>query len=126
MSLFLILILSDFCLLMAFAQETGFPVIRNYTPIEYNNSPQIRSSIQSNLGILYFAGGDGIIEYDGVTWRNIPYEKPVIPYDFVKDKKDKIYVAATGEFGFLKTGKSPKSIISTMSCCFNHRRRGSP
>ena len=114
-SLFLILILSDFCLLMAFAQETGFPVIRNYTPIEYNNSPQIRSSIQCNLGILYFAGGDGIIEYDGVTWRNIPYEKPVIPYDFVKDKKDKIYVAATGEFGFLKTGKSGNTTYQSLT-----------
>jgi hypothetical protein len=63
------------------AQEIGFPIIRNYTPKEYNNSPQIFGAIQDTRGIFYFGVADGVMEYDGVSWRTISNKKQAYSYD---------------------------------------------
>jgi len=71
------------------AQEIGFPAIRNYSPKEYDNSSQIFGVLQSNSGVMYFGVGGGIMEYDGVTWRNISNKKQSYTYDLAKDKTGK-------------------------------------
>jgi len=90
--------------LTTIAQETGFPIIHNYTPKEYNNSPQVFSTVQDDRGILYF-GGNGVIEYDGVSWQTIPIEKNAFVVDLAVDTDGKIYVGAVDEFGYLSTDK---------------------
>ena len=72
----LILQVLFFCLLNCFytitySQETGLPIIRNYTPKEYDNSPQVMSVIKDDRGIMYFGVETGIMEYDGILWRFI-------------------------------------------------------
>ena len=66
-----------FVVKLVVAQEVGFPIIRNYTPKEYNNAPQVFSIVQDQRGVLYFGVGDGVMEYDGVTWRAMPTKKKV-------------------------------------------------
>ena len=56
------------------AQQTSFPIIRNYTPKEYNGNPQVLSVLQDKRGSMYFGVGDGVMEYDGISWKNIPNE----------------------------------------------------
>ncbi|TAE02570.1 MAG: hypothetical protein EAZ97_02460, partial [Bacteroidetes bacterium] len=74
----------------SFAQEIGFPLIRNYLPKEYNGASQVWSAVQDSRGIMYFGAGSALLEYDGVSWRAIPNEKPAIPYDLAIDKNGKI------------------------------------
>ena len=83
------------------AQEWGFPIIRNYTPKEYNNEPQVVSIIQDHRGIMYFGTGGSLLEYDGISWRFIAVGKQNAVYGLEKDKNDKVYLAAQDEFGFL-------------------------
>lgn len=59
------------------AQEMGFSFIRNYTPKEYGGSGQVWTVVQDQRGILYFGDEDGILEYDGKTWRKMYSEKKV-------------------------------------------------
>ncbi|MCX6238727.1 MAG: hypothetical protein NTY07_14380 [Bacteroidia bacterium] len=90
---------------MAFSQEIGDPIIRNYPQKEYNNAPVIFSAIQDNRGIMYFAVEGGVMEFDGINWRNIPFGKETYTYDLAMDKNGKIYVGAIDEFGYLETDK---------------------
>lgn len=87
--------------LISQSQEGGFPIIRNYTTSEYNNEPQVFAAIQDKSGVLYFSAADGIMEYDGVRWRNISTGKDLRIYDFAICSDNKIYVAANGDFGYL-------------------------
>lgn len=66
-----------FCILSfnIFAQHNamaGSPYIQNYTSENYNTpEDQIWSIIQGNNGLMYFANNNGILEFDGNTWRLI-------------------------------------------------------
>ncbi|TAE01010.1 MAG: hypothetical protein EAZ97_04380 [Bacteroidetes bacterium] len=97
-----------------FAQEIGFPFIRNYTPKEYGNEPQVFSAVQDNRGIMYFGVGNGVIEYDGVSWLYIPNEKQASVYGLVTDTKGKVYVTAIDEFGYLTTNEKGSTIYKSL------------
>lgn len=97
------------------AQEIGFPIIRNYTPNEYNNSTQIFGAVQDSRGIFYFGVSDGIMEYDGVKWRTISNNKHAYTYDLAKDNKGKIYIGANDEFGYLDTDSIGNTIYKTLT-----------
>jgi signal transduction histidine kinase len=81
-------------------QEIGYPIIKNYTSKEFKGDPQIMCSIQDDRGVIYF-GSNKLIEYDGVSWREVYSKEIVCAYDLKKDKNGKIYVAAIDEFGYL-------------------------
>ena len=85
---------------LTIGQEIGYPIIKNYTSKEFKGDPQITSSIQDDRGVMYF-GSNNLIEYDGVTWRNVSSKEIVCAYDLKKDKNGRIYVAAIDEFGYL-------------------------
>lgn len=100
--------------LISQSQEVGYPIIRNYTTREYNNEPQVFAAIQDKSGILYFSSADGIMEYDGVRWRNIPIGKDLRIYDFAINRDDKIYVAANGDFGYLYSDDRGNSMYQSL------------
>ena len=97
------------------AQEIGFPTIRNYTPKEYNNSTQIFGAVQDVRGVFYFGVTDGLMEYDGVSWRTISNKKQAYTYDLAKDKNGKIYVGANNEFGYLATDSIGNTIYKSLT-----------
>lgn len=99
------LVVFTFLSLFSNAQEIGFPIIRNYTPKEFNGTPQVLSAIQDNRGVMYFGCGSSLLEYDGVSWRNISNSKHARFLDFAMDKCGKIYVSALDDFGYLKIDK---------------------
>ncbi len=85
----------------------GYPIVRNFTPEEYNGVEQNWSIIQDDRGVMYFANNDkGILEYDGVTWRTIPVKKNAIVRSFAKDNNGTIYVGTVGDFGYLSPNKT--------------------
>lgn len=85
---------------LTIGQEIGYPIIKNYTSKEIKGDPQIICSIQDDRGVMYF-GSNKLIEYDGVSWRDVSSKEIVCAYDLKKDKNGKIYVAAIDEFGYL-------------------------
>ena len=57
-----------------FAQKinnTGLPYIRNFSPEEYQSSKQNWCAVQDFRGMLYIANTRGVLEYDGINWRQI-------------------------------------------------------
>lgn len=109
MKVYKILILLLISSLTATAQlnKLGHPIIRNYTPEEYGATEQNWSVIQDNRGVLYVGNGEnGVLEYDGKTWRKIPIPNNSEIRSLAKDDEGTIYVGAIGEFGYLKPNQN--------------------
>ena len=82
-------------------QIAGLPVIRNYSPSEYNATPQNWSIVKDKRGVMYFANTGGVLEFDGVEWRLIPVTNEVAR-NLAIDKNGIIYVGGVDEFGYLQ------------------------
>ncbi|WP_445383196.1 response regulator [Robiginitalea sp. IMCC43444] len=93
-----------FCLLFAplnAQEQIGRPLINNYAYRDYEGAPINWWALEDEDGIMYFANNAGILQYDGVNWRNI--ELPVGGTRcLTKDDKGTIYVGSNGEFGYLE------------------------
>ena len=53
-------------------EQVGRPSINNYTYQEYGAGPVNWWALEDNDGIMYFANGAGVLQYDGVNWNTIP------------------------------------------------------
>ncbi len=87
--------------LPALHPETGRPNIRNYTPKEYGAMPQNWAIIQDRRGVMYFGNWNGVLEYDGVSWRLISTPNRSGVRSFAMDTHGRIYVGAVGDLGYL-------------------------
>ena len=67
--------------------------MRNYDPIEYKGQNQVYEIVRDRRGVLYFGNNVyGIMEYDGVTWRNIPLANNNTPYSLSVARDGNVYV----------------------------------
>jgi len=88
--------------------EAGIPYLRNYPPEEFNAFLQTWKTVQDGRGVMYFANSDGVLEYDGVSWRLIPLgmlNAPVVRSLAIAEA-GRIYVGAGDELGFLQPDSS--------------------
>lgn len=79
-------------------------MIRNYSPKEYDNTPQVWGAIQDDQGLMYFGmtNGGGIVEYDGMEWRVIDIPNRTTVFSFAKDSRGIIFTGAINDFGYLR------------------------
>jgi len=97
------------CLIFLFASIFGFtqnetakPFIRNFTPKEYGAAPKSFGSIQDKRGIIYIANDDGVLEYDGNSWRLISLPNKNHTHSMALDSTGTVFVGADEEMGYLK------------------------
>ena len=112
----IVLTITLFCSFsLGFAQEIGYPIIRNYLPEEFLFSPQVYSLIQDKRGVMYFGITDyGVIEYDGAEWRGIPNNNKSEVYSFATDTSGQIYLSSTNDFGYLKVNPHGKTVYRSL------------
>jgi len=89
--------------LSAQIKSLGFPIIRNYSPVEYNGESQNWASISDNRGIMFFANNKGLLEFDGIHWNMMELPNKSAVRCFAKDKDGRIFVGSQDDFGILKT-----------------------
>ncbi len=84
------------------SNEAGLPFITNYSPKEYGSHPQNWSIVQDKRGVMYFANGTGVLEYDGVSWRLIASPNNAYVQSLTIDPASgTIYVGGQGNLGYL-------------------------
>ncbi len=92
-----------------FFNRYGNPLITNYTPETYGGNEQVWCVAQDDRGVMYFGTNDnGILEYDGKTWRAIPIPENKSVRSLCKGSDGVIYVGSIGEFGFLQPSENGK------------------
>ncbi|MCE1200952.1 MAG: hypothetical protein LWX09_02505 [Bacteroidia bacterium] len=69
----IILVFPVFFTLLTSAQELpkkGVPLLRNFTPAQYENKGKIWDITSAPNGIVYMAADKGLIEFDGMRWNS--------------------------------------------------------
>jgi signal transduction histidine kinase/CheY-like chemotaxis protein len=82
--------------------ETGLPYIQNYSPADYNAASQNWSIVQSKKGFIYVGNNNGVLEYDGVSWRTISLPNLNRSASLGISKDNEIYAGGENELGYLK------------------------
>ncbi|MFQ5709718.1 MAG: triple tyrosine motif-containing protein, partial [bacterium] len=81
--------------------ETGKPLIRNYSPREYQAAPDAWAILQDQRGVMYFGTGSGVLEYDGASWRLIRMSRGSTVFALAEGNEGRIYAGGKSDFGFL-------------------------
>jgi signal transduction histidine kinase/DNA-binding response OmpR family regulator len=86
--------------LNVYCQNAGLKYLKNYSPKDYKDQPQNWWILQDKRGIIYVANHGGVLEFDGVNWREI-----VVPNKTVRsmaiDHTGTVYIGGNNEIGFL-------------------------
>ncbi len=82
--------------------ETGTYVFQHYSAKQYGASPQNWDIAQDRRGVMYFANLDGLLEFDGNSWRLLRLPGKSFVRSVSVDGSGTVYVGGVGEFGLLK------------------------
>lgn len=109
---FLLLILSGEAL--PGDDESGMPLIRNYSPKEYKAHEQNWSIVQDSTGLLYVANTGALLTYDGVHWTLISTPKQSTVRSLAVGTDGRVYVGAKGEFGYVERDSIGRIFFQSM------------
>ena len=85
------------------AAELGLPFpSEHFPPPVYQQYPQNWAVTQDDRGLIYVANNDGILEYDGESWRLIPTSTNTFVRSIAASEEGTIYAGTVGDFGYLK------------------------
>jgi K+-sensing histidine kinase KdpD/CheY-like chemotaxis protein len=105
---YFIFLLLSILVLSAFAQsnpEVGLPFITNYDPKEYQAGQSNWAIIKDDRGVMYFGNDNGILEFDGASWRLILFPNQSTGRSLCKGPDGTIYAGGVGDFGYLKANE---------------------
>ncbi len=85
----------------AATSEAGNFVFKTYSPKAYLASPQNWAAVEDTRGVMYFGNTDGLLEFDGITWRRIPLPNAKAVRSLALDEKGLVYVGGQNEAGYL-------------------------
>lgn len=106
------LIITLYFLLTAIISVTAqLPVLRNFSPADYNSGTQNWCVSQTDDGRMLFANNTGLLCFDGYRWTqmSIPNHTNIraVLYD---NKRGVIYAGATNEFGYYSHDATTNSL----------------
>ena len=87
--------------LLSISQNTiGLPDVINYSKQAYSAGLQTWDIKQDKKGIMYFANNEGLISFDGKSWKLYPLPNKTIVRSVAIGIDQKIYVGGQDELGF--------------------------
>jgi len=89
-------------------KSVGIPFIRSFSKREYKGGSQNWNMVQTSNGLMYFANNDGVLEFDGNSWRLIPMPNSSVVRSLAVDSLQRIYVGAYNELGYLEPDRQGK------------------
>jgi hypothetical protein len=80
----------------------GLPFMKYFAYDEYDANPQNWDAVQAPNGKMYFANGDGVLEFDGNWWRLIKLPNKTVVRSLDISNNGTIYIGGFEEFGLLE------------------------
>jgi signal transduction histidine kinase/CheY-like chemotaxis protein len=82
--------------------EEGRPFIRTYRPFEIGGGDQNWAIVQDPRGIIYVGSTNGVLEFDGASWRLIETKAGGTVRSLAIDDAGRIYAGSVSDFGYLR------------------------
>ena len=98
------LLLSFLCFLFIYSSKggnQGTPLMRNYLPKDYKAHAQNFAVVQDKRGFMLFANTNGVLVFDGASWRTIRTKDFSIPRSMAVAPDGKVYIGTRGDMGML-------------------------
>ncbi len=93
----------------------GLPLFyQHFSPQDYHAFPQNWAVVQDRRGLIYVANQDGVLEYDGTSWRLIRTAANTSVRSLAVDPAGSVYVGATGEIGYLAPDSTGSPIFVSL------------
>jgi hypothetical protein len=89
------------------AQPARHPMVY-YKPADYKGGLHNYAFVQGKRGLIYVGNEEMVLEYDGLSWKNIPVKSGVNVYSLAVDTLNRVFVGGNNEFGFLSPDNSGK------------------
>jgi diguanylate cyclase (GGDEF)-like protein len=97
--------------LLASAQALrGMPLLRRFSPEDYNATPSHWSIATDRDGRLFVGNAEGVLRYDGETWTLIELPGKQMGRDVVEGADHRMYVASYDTFGELRTSPDGETV----------------
>ena len=93
------------------AENRGVPYIENFTAEDYNAHSRNYDVVCDSHGTVYVANFEGLLYYDGATWRKIHTTDINRITRVARDKKDRIWVGGYNVIGYLEATESGQLTI---------------
>lgn len=86
--------------------DTGSYIFQHFTADRYTASPQNWDIAQDPRGVMYFGNTDGVLEFDGISWRKIRLNNGSFARALAVEDGGTVYVGGVGTFGLLRADES--------------------
>lgn len=93
------------------AENRGVPYLENFTAEDYNAHNRNYDVVCDSHGTVYVANFEGLLYYDGATWRKIHTTDINRITRVARDKQDRIWVGGYNVFGYLEATKNGQLAI---------------
>ena len=80
----------------------GLPFLSNYSADDFEFHPQNWCIEQDDRGVLFFANTQGLLEFDGVSWRKHELIAGSSITVLKKGENGRLYLGGRGDFGYLE------------------------
>lgn len=129
--LFVIILASFIAPLQASAQYIGHGVSEegnlpttNFGTRDYRAHSQNWAIAQAPNGLIYVANGNGVLEFDGVSWRLIYTDVPAAVRSLAVGHDGRVYVGGSGELGFLDADSTYSTAYFSLTDHIDPQDRG--
>lgn len=95
-------------------KRVGIPYIRNYRTTEIGAGAQTWMIDIGHKGLAYFANNDGILEFDGRSWRNYALPGGIVVRCVGASDDGRIYAGGFNQIGYLYPGETGKLIFQSL------------
>jgi DNA-binding CsgD family transcriptional regulator len=93
----------------------GIPNIINYSKQTYGAGSQNWQLAQDHTGILYFANNDGLLTFDGASWRLYRLPNKTIARSVAIADDGRVYVGGQGEIGYFSPNKQGELAYTSLN-----------
>ncbi len=92
----------------------GIPDIINYYKSSYNAGTENRSIVEDQNGIMYFANLEGLLSFDGSTWKSYSLPNKTIVRSIAMGKDSRIYAGGQDDLGYFSPDRNGKLFFTSL------------
>ena len=99
----------------------GIPDIINYYKSSYGAGTENRSIVEDQNGVMYFANLDGLLSFDGSSWKLYSLPNKSIVRSVAMGKDNRIYVGGQDDFGYFTPDQNGKLVFTSLKNLFSRK-----